>query len=122
MTRIWLAVAGIGGLVSVLAGAAAAHVAGDGRAADLLRTGALYGMVHAAALIAVIGMAQGREPRRGAAFIAGWSFATGIVLFSFSLFALALGGGRWLGWVTPLGGVAFMLGWLALTSLALRRR
>lgn len=122
MTRIWLAIAGIGGLASVAAGAAAAHVGGDPRAVDLLRTGALYGMVHAAALIAVIGLAQGREPRRGAAFVAGWSFALGIVLFSFSLFGMALGGARWLGWVTPFGGVALMLGWGALGMLALRRR
>ena len=82
----------------------------------------MYGMVHAAALVAVIALAQGREPRRGPATIAGWSFAAGIVLFSFSLFALAAGAGRWLGWVAPFGGVALMLGWAALAVLALRRR
>src|SRR4051794_5262533 len=92
MIRIWLAIAGLGGLASVIAGALGAHLAADTRAADLLRTGALYGMVHAAALIAVIALAQGREPRRGAAAVAGWSFALGIVLFSGSLFALAAGG------------------------------
>ena len=122
MIRIWLFVAGLGGLASVIAGALGAHLAGDGRAADLLRTGALYGMVHATALIAVIALAQGREPRRGAAAVAGWSFAAGIVLFSGSLFALAGSGARWLGCVTPVGGVALLLGWAALASLALRRR
>src|SRR5436305_10634301 len=110
MIRVWLAVAGFGGLVSVLAGAIAAHVASDARMAELLRTGALYGMVHAAALIAVIALAQGREPRRGAAAVAGWSFAFGIVLFSGGLFALALGAPRWSGWVAPFGGMALMLG------------
>jgi uncharacterized membrane protein YgdD (TMEM256/DUF423 family) len=89
MIRLWLAVAGLGGLASVAAGALAAHLTAEPRAAELLRTGAIYGMVHATALIAVIALAQGREPRRGAAAVAGWSFTAGIVLFSGSLFALA---------------------------------
>jgi uncharacterized membrane protein YgdD (TMEM256/DUF423 family) len=122
MTRLWLAIAGLAGLASVAAGALAAHAGTDPRAAELLRTGAQYGMVHAAALVAVIALAQGREPRRGPATIAGWSFAAGTVLFSFSLFGLAAGAGRWLGWVAPCGGVALMLGWAALIVLALRRR
>ena len=122
MIRLWLAVAGLGGAASVIAGALAAHLADDPKAAELLRTGALYGMVHGTALIAVIALAQGREPRRGAAAVAGWSFVFGILLFSFSLFALAAGGDRWLSWVTPFGGAALILGWLALASLALRRR
>lgn len=122
MVRVWLASAGVGGAVSVIAGALAAHLANDPKAAELLRTGALYGMVHAAALIAVIALAQGREPRRGAASVAGWSFAAGIPLFSVSLFALAGTGAPWLGWVTPVGGVAFIVGWFALATLSLRRR
>src|SRR6478735_2006603 len=120
MIRIWLAIAGLGGAASVIAGALAAHLADDPKSAELLRTGALYGMVHAAALIAVMALAQGREPRRGAAAVAGWSFSIGILLFSFSLFALAGGAARWLGWVTPVGGLSLILGWLALGCLALR--
>ena len=122
MIRLWLAIAGLGGAAAVIAGALAAHLADDPRAAELLRTGALYGMVHAVALIATIALAQGREPRRGAAAVAGWGFALGIVLFSGSLFALAAGSARWLGWATPFGGAALILGWLALGCLALRRR
>ena len=122
MIRIWLAVAGLGGAASVIAGALAAHLSDDARAAGLLRTGALYGMVHAAVLIALIGLAQGREPRRGAAMVAGWSFAGGIVLFVFSLFALAGGAPRWVGWATPVGGSGLILGWVALGALAFRRR
>jgi len=122
MIRVWLAIAGLGGLASVVAGALAAHLADDPKAADLLRTGALYGMVHAATLMALMALAQGREPRRGAAVVAGWSFAAGIVMFSGSLFALAAGGAPWLGWVTPVGGAALMIGWTALASLARRRR
>ena len=117
-----LASAVLAGLASVMAGALAAHAGGDPRQAELLRTGAVYGMVHAAALVAVIALAQGREPRRGPATVAGWSFAVGIVLFSGSLFALAAGAGRWLGWVAPFGGGVLMLGWAALAVLALRRR
>jgi uncharacterized membrane protein YgdD (TMEM256/DUF423 family) len=119
MIRIWLAIAGLGGAASVVAGAFAAHLADDLKGGELLRTGALYGMVHAAALIATIALAQGR---RRAAVVAGWSFAAGIVLFSGSLFALAAGAARWLGWVTPIGGVALIIGWAALALLAFRRR
>ena len=122
MIRVWLAIAGLGGAASVIAGALAAHLAGDPKTAELARTGALYGMVPAVGLVGVIALAQGREPRRGAAALAGWSFALGIVLFSGSLFALAGGGPRWLGWATPVGGLALILGWLALGALALRRR
>jgi uncharacterized membrane protein YgdD (TMEM256/DUF423 family) len=122
MIRLWLAIAGLGGFSSVAAGALAIHLADDAKVAELLRTGALYGMVHAAALIAVIGFAQGREPRRGAAVVAGWGFTVGIVLFSGSLFVLALTEVRWLAWATPVGGVALILGWIALGSLAFRRR
>jgi len=120
--RLWLAIAGLGGLASVAMGALATHLVDDARASDLLRTGALYGMVHAAALIALIGFAQGREPRRGAAVVAGWSFGVGIVLFSGSLFVRALTGMTWIGRVTPIGGAALMLGWTALGFLAFRRR
>jgi|SRR5579862_1142346 len=122
MIRWWLAIAGLGGAASVIAGAFAAHFAEEPKTAELLRTGAFYGLVHATALIAVIALAQGREPRRGPASTAGWSFAIGLVLFSGSLFALAVSEARWLGWVTPFGGVALIIGWGALAMLALRRR
>ena len=62
MIRAWLAAAAIGGFLSVAAGAVAAHLAaGDARAAELLRTGALYGMVHAAALLALAAIADRRD-------------------------------------------------------------
>jgi len=122
MIRLWLAIAGLGGLSSVVMGALATHLLDDAKATDLVRTGALYGMVHAAALIALIGLAQGREPRRGAAAVACWSFGIGIVLFSGSLFFLALTGLTRISWVTPIGGAALMLGWTALGFLAFRRR
>ena len=122
MIRLWLAIAGLGGLSSVAMSALATHLVDDTKAADLLQMGALYGMVHAAALIALIGFAQRREPRRGAAVVAGWSFGVGIVLFSGSLFVRALTGARQISWATPIGGAALMLGWTALGFLAFRRR
>lgn len=123
MIRAWLAAAALGGLLSVAAGAVAAHFAGgDARAAELLRTGALYGMVHAAALLAVAALAE-RNVRPGLALtIAGWSFAAGIFLFSFSLYGLALSGVPALTLVTPFGGAALLVGWAALGVHALRRR
>ena len=122
MIRAWLAAAALGGFLSVAAGAAAAHFPAGERAAELLRTGALYGMVHAAALIAVAAMAQSRGRLGLPLTIAGWSFAAGMLLFSVSLFALARTGGEWLGMVTPFGGVGLLAGWAALGAEALRRR
>ena len=122
MIRAWLLAAALGGLLSVTAGATAAHLGLSGRAAELLRSGALYGMVHAAALIALAAIAQSRSPVGLALTIAGSSFAAGMLLFSLSLFALALTGGEWLGMITPFGGAGLLLGWVALAVHALSRR
>jgi uncharacterized membrane protein YgdD (TMEM256/DUF423 family) len=120
--RAWLLAAALGGLLSVTAGATAAHLGLSGRAAELLRSGALYGMVHAAALIALAAIAQSRGPVGLALTIAGSSFAAGMLLFSLSLFALALTGREWLGMITPFGGAGLLLGWVALAVHALSRR
>jgi uncharacterized membrane protein YgdD (TMEM256/DUF423 family) len=122
MIRIWLAIAGLGGAASVIAGAALAHLGSDAPTTELLRNGSLYGMIHATALLAVIAFAQGREPRRGAAVFAGCCFAAGIVLFSFAQFAHAVTGIAWFAWAVPFGGTAFILGWAALALLSFRRR
>ena len=121
MTRAWTAAAALGGFLSVTAGALAAH-GGGARAAELLRTGALYGLVHAAALLALVAIA-GRSDRPGLMLaIAGWSFVAGIFLFSCSLFALALTGLAGFAAVTPFGGTALLIGWAALGFHAARRR
>jgi uncharacterized membrane protein YgdD (TMEM256/DUF423 family) len=72
-------------------------------------------MYHALALLAV-GVLLARFSVSGSAWLtaAGWLFVAGTLLFSGSLYALALSGTRWLGAITPLGGVAFLLGWLSL--------
>ena len=123
MTRAWLAAAAIGGFLSVAAGAVAAHLAnGEPRVAELLRTGALYGMVHAVALLAVAAIAARSARPRLLLAIAGWCFVAGIFLFSFSLFVLALSGMTGFARVTPFGGAALMVGWSALGLYALRHR
>lgn len=122
MIRAWLITAGVGGFLSVAAGAAAAHLPAGERAAELLRTGALYGMVHAAALVAVTALVQSHGRLGLALTTAGWSFAAGMLLFSLSLFALALSGREWLGIITPFGGVGLLVGWAALALHAFSRR
>jgi uncharacterized membrane protein YgdD (TMEM256/DUF423 family) len=122
MIRAWLIAAAIGGFLSVAAGAAAAHLPAGERAAELLRTGAVYGMVHAAALIAVTAIALSPSRLGLALTIAGWSFAGGMLLFSLSLFALALTGREWLGMITPFGGAGLLVGWAALAVHGWYRR
>lgn len=78
----------------------------------VFETGVRYHVIHALALLAVAWAATRWESRAIPA--AGWLFITGIVLFSGSLYALALSGMRGLGAITPLGGVAFIAGWLCL--------
>jgi uncharacterized membrane protein YgdD (TMEM256/DUF423 family) len=123
MIRWWLLAAGLGGLISVAAGAMAAHLAaGDAAEAALLRTGALYGMVHAVLLVGIAVLAERNDRPDLPLRIAGWSIAAGIFLCSFSLFGLALSGQRGLALVTPFGGVALLTGWGALGLHAWRRR
>ena len=81
-------------------------------------TGVRYQLIHAIALLAV-GLAATHRPA-GRWSIPVALFAAGTVLFSGSLYALSLSGIRWLGAVTPLGGVCFLLGWLAVIWIALR--
>lgn len=76
----------------------------------VFETAARYQMYHALALLAVAA-AEGRAPR---ARWAGWLFVIGIVVFSGSLYLLALSGVRWLGAITPVGGAAFLAGWIVL--------
>jgi len=113
--RTWLTLAALVGFVSVAAGAFAAHGIADPRAQELLRTGALYGFVHALATLAcapLIGLGAAR-----ARFAPGF-FLAGVLLFSGSLIALAFGAPRWIGAVTPFGGLSFLAGWLTLAWAA----
>ncbi|HEU4383031.1 MAG TPA: DUF423 domain-containing protein [Anaeromyxobacteraceae bacterium] len=121
MERTFLALGSASALVSVAAGAFGAHALKTRLAPDLLaafETGARYQMFHALGLLAVA-WAAGRFP--GALVsAAGWLLVAGTVLFSGSLYLLALTGTRWLGAVTPVGGVAFLAGWACLGWAAIR--
>ena len=113
----------LGALLAGLAvglGAFAAHgmkAHYDAAALQTFETGARYQMYHALALLAC-GTLAGQGHRTTAA---GWSFVAGILLFSGSLYLMTWTGLRWLGAVTPFGGVAFLIGWLLLAIAAGRR-
>lgn len=118
----WLAIGAANGFLAVAAGAFAAHALKtklDVNALQIFETGARYQMYHALAIgLAALAM---REAGVNAAQFAAALFLTGIVLFSGSLYLLALTGSKMLGIVTPFGGVAFLLGWAALAWSAMKR-
>jgi uncharacterized membrane protein YgdD (TMEM256/DUF423 family) len=110
-------------LIGVAAGAFGAHALKSRLTPDLLavfEVGVRYQLVHALALLAVA-WAMTRWPGRAATW-AGILFSAGIVLFSGSLYLLALTGVRALGAITPVGGVAFIAGWACLAWSAWRAR
>lgn len=121
MERTWFAIGTALALLSVLSGAFAAHALEERLSADDLdtwQTAARYHFMHALALVAVA-YAAGRW---GGALTtaAGWLFVAGVVLFSGSLYLLALSGPRLLGAVAPIGGLCFILGWACLLGVAVR--
>lgn len=119
--RIWLFLAALCGGFGVLLGAFAAHgLAGrlDARLLGIFDTGARYQMVHALAMgLAALAMRGGARSRARMAAIA---FLVGIVLFSGSLYLLALTGALKLALLTPVGGLAFVMGWGFLAAAAFK--
>jgi uncharacterized membrane protein YgdD (TMEM256/DUF423 family) len=116
----WIALGAVNAAIAIAAGAFAAHGLRDrldARALEVFETGARYHMYHAFAIVVAGLLAAGSM--RGSQ-VAGWLFQIGIVLFSGSLYAIALTGVKGLGSVTPLGGVAFIVGWLWLAWSAWR--
>jgi uncharacterized membrane protein YgdD (TMEM256/DUF423 family) len=116
--------AGAAAFLGVAFGAFGAHALRARLSPDMLavfETGVRYHMVHSFALFACAwGWARWQ---RQSYVAAGWAFIGGILIFSGSLYLLALTGARWLGAVTPLGGMAFLAGWLCLIAgAALARR
>jgi uncharacterized membrane protein YgdD (TMEM256/DUF423 family) len=119
MERIFFSLGGISAMISVAAGAFGAHALRDRLSPGSLaifETAARYQMYHALGLLGVA-WAVGRWPSTWPLW-AGWLFVVGTLLFSGSLYLLALTGTRWLGAITPLGGVAFLAGWLCLALSA----
>ena len=116
MDRVFITAGAVSAFIAVAAGAFGAHALRERLSAALLdtfQTGATYQMYHALALLGV-GLLLTRFSGEGSPWLtaAGWLFVAGTVLFSGSLYLLALTDTRWLGAITPLGGVAFLLGWL----------
>ena len=115
MDRLFFTLGSASAFIAVALGAFGAHALKARLDADLLavyETGVRYQMTHALALLAV-GWAGTRWPGR-AVNASGWLFVAGTVLFSGSLYALSLTGVRWLGAITPLGGLAWLAAWLCL--------
>src|SRR5262245_7272567 len=121
MDRTFGTLGALSAFIGVAAGAFGAHSLRQHLRADLqvtFETAARYQLYHALALL-LVALAAARGGGATLQF-AGWMFAVGTVVFCGSLYLLALTGARWLGAVTPLGGLAFLLGWLALAWYASR--
>jgi uncharacterized membrane protein YgdD (TMEM256/DUF423 family) len=105
-----LVLAALSGAVAVAAGAFGAHGA-SGQAAEWLRTGGQYQLIHAVAALVAL-----RLEARGPA----WLFVAGGAVFAGTLYLMAVGAPRWLGAVTPIGGLLLIAGWLWLARTGLR--
>lgn len=121
MQRLFFAIGAVSAAIAVLLGSFAAHAL-KGRLAPeqlaVFETGVRYQLAHALGLLAVAWAVE-RFPGDAARW-GGWLLLAGTVLFSGSLYLLTLTGVRWLGLVTPFGGVAFVVGWVLLAMAALR--
>ena len=118
-----LAVAAIFGLLAVVAGAAGTHALRDALDAGALRTfetAARFQMYHALALLAVGVLSMRRQTR--ALTVSAALFTLGTLLFSGSLYILALSGIGVFGAIAPVGGVCLMAGWASLVVAALRSK
>lgn len=116
MAKTFLVIAAMGGLFAVAIGAFGAHGLKGRLTEDLLaiyQTGVQYHFYHTFALL-VVGLLLLQFPQVGLLNWSGWLFVVGIVVFSGSLYVLSLTGVRWLGAITPLGGLAFIAGWLTM--------
>ncbi|MEE8612913.1 MAG: DUF423 domain-containing protein [Nitrospirales bacterium] len=115
MERLFFLVGSISALIAVVLGAFGAHGLKGRLTTEMLNAfevGVRYQIYHALALLAVA-WAFSRWPRAEVT-AAGWLFVAGTIIFSGSLYFLSLTGVRWIGAITPIGGVAFLLGWLSL--------
>ena len=123
MHATWTAIAAASGFLAVAAGAFGAHglksIVGA-EALSIYETAVRYHMYHALALLAVAAIAATRPSR--AAGASGWCLVLGTIIFSGTLYAMALGNmrWRWLGAITPIGGVLFLAGWVLLGIAAFR--
>ncbi len=121
---IFVALGGLNALLGVALGAFGAHILKariDPELFTVYQTAVLYHLVHALGLI-LVGLLCQAHPGNRLLPRAGWTLLAGIALFSGSLYLLAVTGVRWLGAITPLGGVAFLAGWGLVAAAALVTR
>lgn len=119
--RLYILLGAINGFLAVALGAFAAHGLKeilDPEKLAIFQTGVRYEMIHALVLLA-IGLFLRREYHKMLT-ISGIAFLVGVILFSGSLYWLAFDGPRWLGPITPLGGLSFLLGWALLAIWSFR--
>jgi uncharacterized membrane protein YgdD (TMEM256/DUF423 family) len=122
MDRVFFGLGAVSAMLAVAAGAFGAHALRARVTPEhlaIFETGARYQIYHALALLAAA-WAVARWPGSLPVY-AGWLFLLGSILFSGSLYILALTGIRWWGAVTPIGGLAFLAGWLCLVLTVVRR-
>jgi uncharacterized membrane protein YgdD (TMEM256/DUF423 family) len=120
MMKVFLISGSVFCMLSVLLGAFAAHGLKNtlsDYALGIFKTAAEYQMSHGLALIAVAILLQWNSKLH----LVGWFFIAGIILFSGSLYLLALTGWKWLGPITPLGGLCFIIGWAMLLYIAIKQ-
>ena len=118
MAKVFITLASFSGLLAVAFGAFGAHALKnrlDDYAMGVFQTAVQYHFYHSLALLAV-GVIALNYPHVALLRSSGWLFTLGIVVFSGSLYLLSLTGLRWLGAVTPIGGLAFIAGWACLAA------
>jgi uncharacterized membrane protein YgdD (TMEM256/DUF423 family) len=123
MDRTFLLIGSILGFLGVALGAFGAHGLRSRVSAEMLavfETGVRYHMYHVLALL-IVAAAIGSIGSARLLVLAGWSFVGGILIFSGSLYALALSDVRMLGAITPVGGLLFLIGWACLAGFAVAR-
>ena len=120
MANLFISLAAFSGMLAVAFGAFGAHALKnrlDEYALGVYETAVQYHFYHSLALLAV-GLMAMYQPQSMLLKSSGWLFALGLVIFSGSLYVLALSGLKWLGAITPLGGLAFIAGWACLAFAA----
>lgn len=122
MIKLFLSLGSISAMLAVILGAFGAHGLKNRISTEMLeifQTGVQYHMYHSLGLIA-LGILAYHMPESSWLRWSGWMMVAGIVVFSGSLYVLSLTGARWLGAVTPLGGVAFIVSWVLLAIAVLK--
>lgn len=126
MIRVWVLTAALNGLVAVAAGAFGAHGLQGRLEPKMLanwETAARYQMYHALALLAVAWFAtRASGGPTGVTAVGAWALVSGTAIFCGSLYIMCLTGMRWLGAITPIGGVALLVGWASLAWAAWTQR